>query len=115
MAAAEFDITLYKGTDFSKTLSLTDVNGDTFDLSVYDSVRCDMRRHPALPDVVATFVCDIVGDGSTGQVIWGMDNAITAEIPTYKHYYDMMLYHSDGSIHALLVGEVDVDQNVTQS
>ena len=115
MAAAEFNITIYKGTDYSKTLSLTDINGDTFDLSVYDTVHCDLRRHPAIDEVVASFVCDIVGDGSTGQIIWGMDNIITSELPVYKHYYDMMLHHSDGSIYVLLHGTVDVDQNVTQT
>ena len=114
MSAATFNITVYKGANFRKTLSLTDADGNAFDLREYTDVRSELRRHSTIEEPAAIFACSILNDGSTGQIVWELSAEDTAVLPLHDHQYDMYIYKNDGTVNIILEGKVTVNANITK-
>lgn len=114
MAAGTYNIIIEQGADFSKSLSLTDNAGDPFDLSDYSAVNGQIRRHYNSESVSATFTMSITGDGTAGQVAWGLGATATAAMEPADHLYDVELVKNDGTITRLLQGSVEVRPNITR-
>lgn len=114
MSAGTYNIVIEQGADFNKSLSLTDNSGDPFDLSNYSAVNGQIRRHYNSETVSANFTCTITGDGTAGQIAWGLNATGTAAIEPADHLYDLELVANDGTITRLLEGSVTVKPNITR-
>lgn len=114
MAAGTYNIIVEQGSDFTKSLSLTDDSDTPFDLSDYAEVRGQIRRHYNSEDIAATFTMSITGDGTSGQVAWGLSAANTDALEPAAHKYDVELQKNDGTVTRLLEGDVTVRPNITR-
>lgn len=114
MSAGTYNIIIEQGADFSKSLSLTDNASNPFDLSDYSEVRGQIRRHYNSETTAATFTMSITGDGTSGQIAWGLSATNTAAMEAAPHLYDVELVKNDGTITRLLEGDVTVKPNITR-
>lgn len=98
----------------TETLNLTFQNADGSAINIAGRTYAGQLRATAASDaVVASFVCAVVGDGSTGEVVCSIPSNVTASLQPQVCVYDIQ--ETNGSVvTTLLRGDVKILQDVTR-
>ena len=88
MAVPSVNITIEKGTNFSKDFIIKDTNGSVVDLTGYTFVA-RIRKYPEDTLTVQTFTVGITS-AVEGLVNISMTTSITAELKNGRNYYDVV-------------------------
>lgn len=116
MAAAENNITIGRGTDYSFELTIQDSLSVAVDLSsgTAAALKCDIRRGVGKP-LEARFNTAFSTDGSDGKVTFTLPDTETIKLnPRHRYEYD--IYWTDavtGNIDRLIYGVVTVEGNIS--
>ena len=116
------DLLIRQGADFGPiTETLTNPDGSPVDLTGC-LCRGQIRRTPDDPEIVAEFVFEIAADPTTGVVIWGLPNTVTAALPAgatvrdaaSQYVYDQEIEDAAGRIIPWRYGAALVHREVTR-
>jgi hypothetical protein len=113
--AGRHDFTIVTNTDFSRTLTWNDENGNPINLTGW-SAHMQIRSWPApslLADISTTAGTIILG-GSAGTIALTIAAAVTATIRPGVAKYDLFLTNLTPATSCLLYGDVIVQRGVTQ-
>ena len=116
MAAAENNITIGRGTDYSFELTILNSLGVAVDLSsgTADALKCEIRLGVGKP-LVARFSTAFSTDGSNGKVVFTLPDTETVKLDSRRSYkYD--IYWTDaltGNVDRLIYGVVTVEGNIS--
>ncbi len=113
MSAGTYNITLEQGALFYRTFTLVDRYNQALDLTDVVEARAMIRRHATQKEPTAVFTMAIASP-ETGKFTMSMDNQTTATVPAQPHKYDVEFEYSDGRVHRIIAGEVDVRPNITR-
>ena len=111
MAAGYQELFLEQGSDFSTSITLTDVNGDPYDLTDY-TAKSQVKKSYYSSNTTANFVITI-SDPTSGVVGISLDSANTANIAAGRYVYDVLIKNSSNNITRVLEGIVNVLPQVT--
>lgn len=89
---SKLNIVIPQGTDYSKTFSLLDANGATYDTSGY-AVSAKMKRHYASANSIA-FSTAL----SNGQVILSLTRVQTSNVEHGRYVYDIELTDTSNNV-----------------
>lgn len=113
--AGRYDFTIVTNTDFSRTLTWNDENGNPVNLSGW-SAHMQVRSWPTpslLADISTTAGTIGLG-GSAGTITLLIAAPVTATIPSGVAKYDLFLTNLTPATSCLLYGDVIVRRGVTQ-
>jgi hypothetical protein len=103
MAVSAVNLTIDKGADFSTALKIK-TDGAVVNLTGY-GFSCVMRKHYETP-VGYAFSTTVLPPESAGIVRIEMSNAVTTELPTGRHIYDLFTINVSGVKAKVLEGNV---------
>jgi len=114
MEPAEYNITIWKGRDWYRTLSLKDPDTDEpIDLSAH-TIRAQIRtRQRRGSTLIAEFTVTAT-DLENGQFKLSIDDATTGAIDHDEGYWDLLITNPSGDDDPYLFGTVTVRGSVTQ-
>ena len=106
------DIDIYRGDDFSHTVTITNTAGSAIDVSgrTYTS---QLRRYPDSSTVAATFTV-AMGSAATGVVVFTLADTVTAGLEPGPYRYDIQ-QDNGGTLTTLLAGQATVSADVTRA
>lgn len=107
--ALKANIVIDQGTDFSTSITVTDDNGDTVDLSTYTGAA-QMRKHYTSSNSTAFTVTT----SGAGVVTLSMNSAISSNLTPGRYVYDCELTDSSNTVSRLVEGIVTVTPQVTR-
>jgi len=110
--SAKYDLILYQGATFDRTLEIKDSDGAAVDITDY-TFEAQIRTSALSGTVAGTFDVD-VANASAGRVTWEMSSTESAGVPAQQCVYDLEMTKTNGDIVRLLEGFVDVRANVTR-
>lgn len=98
----------------TETISLSFQNNDGSAINIAGrSYAAQLRETAASDTVIASFVCSIVGNGSTGEVVCSIPSNVTANLTPQVCVYDIQ--ETNGAVvTTLLRGDVKIVQDVTR-
>ena len=111
MSAGYQELFLEQGSDYSTSITLTDVNGDPYDLTNY-TAKSQVKKSYYSSNTKANFVITI-SDPTSGVVSISLDSANTANIAAGRYVYDVLIKNSSNNITRVLEGIVNVLPQVT--
>ena len=111
MSAGYQELFLEQGSDYSTSITLTDVNGDPYDLTNY-TAKSQVKKSYYSSNTTANFVITI-NDPTSGVVAISLDSANTANIAAGRYVYDVLIKNSSNNITRVLEGIVNVLPQVT--
>lgn len=109
MAAAIYNFTIEKGTDFSLPINLTRSNGDP--INILDSGVCinsQIVEFYGIPPITGFSIQEVSQSG----VILSLSKEATSILPFEKCYYDVVLNVS-GVVERVLEGEIYTSEQAT--
>jgi hypothetical protein len=113
--AGRYDFTIVTNTDFSRTLTWNDANGNPVNLSGW-SAHMQVRSWPTpslLADISTTAGTIGLG-GSAGTITLHIAASVTAAIAAGVAKYDLFMTNLTPATSCLLYGDVIVQRGVTQ-
>lgn len=110
--SAKYDLTLYQGATFDRTLEIKDSNSAAVDITGYTFAA--QIRTSALSGTVAGTFDVAIANASAGRVTMEMSSANTTLVPAQQCVYDLEMTKANGDVVRLLEGFVDVKANVTR-
>ena len=110
-AVPSVNIIIPQGTDFSEVFTSTETDGSASNLSGYTG-NSQIRKHPGA-SASESFSVSITG--STGEVAIAMTSGKTATLKPGRHYYDVYLTSSSGSVSRMVEGMAMVNAGITTS
>jgi hypothetical protein len=110
--SAKYDLTLYQGATFDRTLEIKDSASAAVDITGYTFAA--QIRTSALSGTVAGTFAVAIANASAGRITWEMSSTNTALVPAQQCVYDLEMTKSNGDVVRLLEGFVDVKANVTR-
>ena len=116
MAAAQYDLIIEQGADFSKSLILKNPDGSVKDL-INHTARMQIRRYVFDETVLleaSTVNGKIILNTVTGTVTIKFTNTDTASLTGKAGVYDLELINSLGEVNRLIKGSVLIDPEVTR-
>jgi hypothetical protein len=87
-------ITLTRGDTFKAQISITDPDGNPYEIHEGDSVRFAAKKHYTDPDTEVLIVKNI----PTDSLVLQLDPADTKDLPFGEYVYDIQLTTSTGEI-----------------
>ena len=111
MPAAYQELFLEKGSTFTTSITLDDVNGDPYDLTDYVA-KSQVKKSYYSSNPTANFVITI-SDPASGVIGIGLDSANTANIAAGRYVYDVVIKNSSNNVTRVLEGIVNVIPQVT--
>lgn len=109
MGAANYDITIEQGADWSRTLFMTTATGTAVNIAGR-SYSAQIRQFPA--GTVATAFSVTVPSAANGQILISLSAAATLVVPTSGAKYDL-LQNNSGTYTRLLEGSVTLKPRIT--
>lgn len=109
MAAANYNLNIEKGVDFSLSLILQRSNGNFVDLS--DPTVCvkgDIVEFHGVPPVTSFYITENLSSG----VLLQLSEAQTSMLPYGECYYDIIL-NTDGATERLIQGKILTSETAT--
>ena len=107
---AEYDLVIYKGNDFSMTVSFLDALGDPLDLTGWTGYAQIREERSKSSTLIADFT--VTHNGAGGVVT--MTLADTDTNPSgNKGFYDLLMVDDDGFDETYLTGQVTFVPTVT--
>ena len=110
-AVPSVNIVIPQGTDFSEVFTSTETDGSASNLSGYTG-NSEIRKYPG-GTAYQSFSVTITG--STGEVSIAMTSGKTALLKPGRHYYDVYLTSSSGSVSRMVEGMAMVTAGITTS
>lgn len=110
--SAKYDITMYQGATFNRTLDIKDSSDAAVNITNY-TFAGQIRTSALSGTVAGTFTCTIT-NASAGRITWTMSSTNTALVPAQQCVYDLEMTQANGDVVRLLEGFVDVKANVTR-
>lgn len=109
---ANYPLTIRTGDTEQISLTLQNQDGSAVNIAgrTYSS---QVRSRPDSSSAIATFACEVVGDGSTGQIICTLSSATTAALSPGYGVFDLQ-ESASGVVTTLLAGNVTIVQDVTR-
>ena len=111
MAAGYQELFLEKGTDFTTTITLADVNGDPYVLTNVIA-KSQIRKSYYSTSPAANFVITI-NDPTNGVIVMSLDSPTTSNIAAGRYVYDVVIKNSANTVTRVLEGIVNVLPQVT--
>jgi len=111
MAAGYQELFLEQGSDFNTSITLTDVNGDAYDLTGF-AAKSQVKKSYYSSNTTANFVITI-SQPLTGVIALSLGSANTANIAAGRYVYDVVIKNSSNNITRVLEGIVNVLPQVT--
>jgi hypothetical protein len=108
-AVSAVNLTIHKGTYFEETFSLTAEDGSILNLTGATTTS-KLRKHPTA-GIAHTFSTVTTVSDSTVKIFMTSDK--TAELPSGRCYYDVLITSSGGVISKVLEGNVLVEDTVS--
>lgn len=112
MASGYTELFLEQGADFTVSIVLDDVVGNTFNLSTY-TASSQMRKSYYSSNAAATFTVS-TGNGSDGTITMSLNSANTANIYPGRYVYDVYITQANNRFR-VLEGIVNVTPQVTKT
>lgn len=108
------DITIYIGDDKDLNLSVKDSDGNAVDITNYD-IFFTVKKDIGDSDNDAVIKVDqTVSSGSDGTVTITIPKSQTTDLTPMTYVYDIQWKDTSDKIKTLLVGDFNVEQQVTQ-
>lgn len=106
------DIDIFRGDDFTHTVTIQDANGAPINVSgrTYTS---QLRRYPDSSSIAATFTVTMT-NAATGVVVFSLPDATTSALAPGEYRYDIQ-QDNGGTITTLLAGTATVAADVTRA
>ena len=111
MAAGYQELFLEQGSDFNTSITLSDVNGDPYNLTDY-TAKSQVKKSYYSSNTTANFIITI-SDPALGIIAMSLDSANTANITAGRYVYDVIIKNSSNNITRVLEGIVNVLPQVT--
>ena len=111
MSAGYQELFLEQGSDYNTSITLTDVNGDPYDLTDY-AAKSQIKKSYYSTNASADFVITI-NEPASGIIIFSLDSANTANISAGRYVYDVIIKNSSNNVTRVLEGIVNVLPQVT--
>lgn len=109
MAAANYNLNIEKGVDFSISMVLQRSNGDYVDLTDPTvCVKADIVEFYGIPPITGFTITEILPSG----VSLSLSEEGTLALPFDKSYYDVIL-NTDGATERLIQGEITSSETAT--
>lgn len=113
MPAGYTELFLDQGADFSMSIALDDVAGQSFNL-VNFSASAQMRKSYYSTNAAATFTVTTGNSPENGIIILSLDSANTANIYPGRYVYDVYVSQAN-TRYRVLEGIVNVTPQVTKT
>lgn len=110
--SAKYDLVLYQGATFNRTLEIKDNLSAAVDITNY--TFAGQIRTSALSGTVAGTFTITITSAVDGRVTWTMSATDTALLPAQQCVYDLEMTQANGDVVRLLEGYVDIKANVTR-
>jgi hypothetical protein len=111
MAAGYQELFLEQGTDFNTSITLDDVNGVPYDLSLF-TAKSQIKKSYYSTSATADFTVSI-NEPLSGIINLTIDSPTTANIAAGRYVYDVLIKNSSNNITRVLEGIVNVLPRVT--
>jgi hypothetical protein len=109
--ATRANIIIDKGTDFSLAVTVTQVNGEVFNLTGY-AANCKLRKHWS--SNTSYSISASASDPVNGVLTLSANNTVTGAIPPGRYMYDVEVSLGGGStINRVLQGQVTVTPEIS--
>jgi hypothetical protein len=108
-SVSSVNLVIQKGTYFEETFSLTAEDGSGLNLT-NATATCKLRKYPTA-GIAYTFSTTTTVSDSTVKIIMTSDK--TAELPSGRCYYDILITSSSGIISKVLEGNVLVQETAS--
>lgn len=109
MPAANYNLSIEKGVDFSISMILQRANGDYVDLTDTGvCVKADIVEFYGCPPITGFTITEILPSG----IALSLNEAGTSILPFDKAYYDVVL-NTSGATERLVYGEIAPSENAT--
>jgi len=113
MPAGYADQFIEQGTTFTSDLTLTDVNGQPYDLNGF-TVRSQARRSYYSSNASITFVSSVV-DANNGIIRLSANSAVTSNVRPGKLVYDVLLTEtSTNNVTRIIEGQIFISPAATK-
>jgi hypothetical protein len=106
------DLDVYRGDDFSHSVTFKDVNGAVINVSAR-TFASQLRRYPDTSVIAATFGVDMT-NAATGIVVFTLADTVTSTLDAGPYVYDVQQTDS-GTVTTMLAGDVTVAADVTRA
>jgi hypothetical protein len=111
MPAAYQDQYLEQGTTFNTQITLDDNSGNAYNLAGF-SVYSQAKKSYYSSNVILNFSSSVY-DAANGIIQISANSATTANLPTGKMVYDVIISDNTGSVTRVLEGKITVSPGVT--
>jgi hypothetical protein len=111
MSAGYQELFLEKGTDFTTSITLDDVNGNAYNLTGF-TAKSQVRKSYYSSSTTAEFVITINAP-TTGVINMSLNSANTSNIAPGRYVYDVVIKDSANTVTRVLEGIVNVTPQVT--
>lgn len=108
IATTKTNFPLPQGTNFSKTLTVLDTDGEQVDVSGYDHANCSIKKHFGSSNSY-TLTCNI----SSNTIILSSNATYSANIEAGRYVYDVKLYDASNNISRPFEGFILVTPKVS--
>jgi hypothetical protein len=109
--ATKVNLVVDQGADFTTTITLTNDDGSTFDLTDYSGAS-QIRKHYTSSNATNM---SITLNGNSGIVTMTMNNSVTAAMSSGRYVYDLELTDAANVVSRIVEGTVTVTPQVTSS
>lgn len=111
MPAAYQDQYLEQGTTFNTQITLDDNSGNAYNLAGF-SVYSQAKKSYYSSNVILQFTSSVY-DAANGIIQISANSATTANLPSGKMVYDVIISDATGSVTRVLEGKITVSPGVT--
>ena len=111
--SGKLDITIEQGSNFQRSLTITDSNNEAVDIS-NDTFEGQVRKHAKQDVIEASFSFAFVTDGTDGKVAMSISHEDTTLMTYGRNVYDVEWIKSNGTVVRLLEGTATVTAEVTK-
>jgi len=111
MPAAYQDQYLEQGTTFNTQITLDDNSGNAYNLAGF-SVYSQAKKSYYSSNVILQFTSSVY-DAANGIIQISANSATTANLPTGKMVYDVIISDNTGAVTRVLEGKITVSPGVT--
>lgn len=108
-----FELYIDKGTDYTKTISLTDESSNTaINVSGY-TVRGQLRRSYYSQNISANLICTIY-DGANGKINLTLQPANTQNLKPGRYVFDVLTVDTNNQTEKPITGLINLSPGVTE-
>lgn len=108
------DFFIDQGSTFAAELTVTDLNGQPFNLTGCE-ILSDIRKWHDSETAVASISCTISDNPINGKIFLSLSDEETSEIPARRYVYDVIIRNSADQLFRVAEGLVVVTPGVTRA